>query len=246
MAALLAERDGLDDADRRDALTTEIILLNRGVAESVAGRFTGRGIGSEDLRQVAYEALIKAVHRFDASRDRDLLSFAIPTIRGEIRRYFRDHGWMVRPPRRLQELQQRIGHSRQDLAHQLGREPTTEELAAVMGISATECLQAMQAYGCFQVPSLDQPLEPGGHGSIADTVIAEDRSTEVADTMLTLGPVVRTLPDRDRRILYLRFYEERTQAEIGRELGVTQMQVSRLLSGIFTKVREQLGDVPVR
>jgi RNA polymerase sigma-B factor len=230
----------------RQELLTEVVLLNRGVAESVAGRFSGRGIAYEDLRQVAYEALIKAVHRFDPSRDRDLLSFAVPTIRGEIRRHFRDHGWMVRPPRRVQELQQQIGHVREELAGEVGREPEPAEVAERAGVDRREYDSAVAAYGCFHATSLDAPRDPNGEGaSLGDSVMAENRTEEASDAMLTLGPVVRELPARDRRILYLRFYEELTQAEIGAELGVTQMQVSRLLSGIFDKVRDQVGDYPV-
>lgn len=231
--------------EEREHILGKIILLNRCVADSIAMRFAGRGVATEDLKQVAYEGLVKAVRRFDPSRDHDLLSYAVPTIRGEIRRHFRDHGWSVRPPRRVQELQQRLSRSKEELAKELGRDPEVVELLEHAEIDRKEYDRAMEAYGSFRAVSLDQPREPGGESTLGDVVVAEDLTTSASEAKLILAPVMRDLPERDRRILYLRFYEERTQAEIGEELGVTQMQVSRLLSGIFGKLRERVGENPL-
>ncbi|MGN0063967.1 MAG: sigma-70 family RNA polymerase sigma factor [Nocardioides sp.] len=225
----------------RERLLDEVVILNRCVAESIAARYEGRGLATEDLRQVACEGLVKAVHRFDASSGKDLLTFAVPTVRGELRRHFRDHGWVVRPPRRIQELQQRIGRAADDLRQQLGRDPSTEEVVADMGVDPEEYAAALEAYGSFVPVSLDQATTAGGDQPLVDTLPDESADQRAAEARLVLAPVVRELPARDRRILYLRFFEERTQAEIGAELGVTQMQVSRLLSGIFERVREAVG-----
>lgn len=241
----LFERAQDASEEEREHILGEIILLNRCVADSIAMRFAGRGVATEDLKQVAYEGLVKAVRRFDPTRDHDLLSYAVPTIRGEIRRHFRDHGWSVRPPRRVQELQQRISRVKEELGKELGRDPEVAEILEAAEIDRSEYDRAVEAYGSFRATSLDQPREPGGESTLGDLVVAEDTTTNATEARLALAPVVRNLPERDRRIIYLRFYEERTQAEIGEELGVTQMQVSRLLSGIFSKMREQVGEYPL-
>lgn len=228
------------EADRT-AIQHEIIVINTCVAESIARAYSGRGIAAEDLRQVACEGLVKAVQRFRPEEGKDLLSFAVPTIRGEIRKHFRDLGWTVRPPRRLQELQQRINRASEELAHRLGRDPEVGEVLESAQINRAEYDEASQAFGCFRTTSLDQPVAGAEGRSVADSVVADDAEVHASEARLTLEPVVRDLPARDRRILYLRFYEDRTQAEIGEELGVTQMQVSRLLTGIFGRLREEIG-----
>ena len=240
--ALLREAADLPEAERRPLLD-EVVVLNLCVAESIAQRYSGRGVAAEDLRQVAYEGLVKAVSRFDPANDKDLLSYAVPTVRGEIRRYFRDHGWTVRPPRRVQELQQRINRAAEDLRQSLGRDPEPDEVAADLGIGRDEYDAAEEAQGCFAPASLDGATSPAGDRPLGETLPDEATDAAAAEARLVLAPVVRELPARDRRILYLRFFEERTQSEIGAELGVTQMQVSRLLSGIYDRVRSAVGDV---
>lgn len=231
----------MSQAGRADAVE-EVILLNQCVAESIASRYARRGIPEEDLRQVAYEGLVKAVKRFDPTRDKDLLTYAVPTIRGEIRRYFRDLGWMVRPPRRVQELQSQVSEGAEQLAHDLGREPTRAEVLKNLDISVEDYDAAMAAYGSFQPGSLDRPQEAGSTRTVGETLPLEEVGHEAAEARQMLAPVVRRLPKRERRILFLRFYEDMTQAEIGEDLGVTQMQVSRLLSGIYRKVRGEIGE----
>ncbi|HYF73520.1 MAG TPA: sigma-70 family RNA polymerase sigma factor, partial [Nocardioides sp.] len=136
--------------DERDELLGRVVVINRGVAEAVAARFRNRGVAQDDLVQVAYEGLTKAVRRFDPELRNDLLTYAVPTIRGELQRYFRDQGWTVRPPRRIQELQWRVGQVRERLTQGLGREPGGDEIAGELGISVEDYRDAAAAFGCFQ------------------------------------------------------------------------------------------------
>jgi RNA polymerase sigma-B factor len=138
----------------REELLDEVVLINRGVAEAVAARYRGRGVPAEDLQQAAYEGLVKAVHKFDPNVRPDLLTYAVPTIRGEVQRWFRDQSWMVRPPRRIQELQWRISRSIDHLSQELGRPPSHGEVSKDVGCSTDELDEAVQGFGCFQPPSL--------------------------------------------------------------------------------------------
>lgn len=234
---LLTKAHNTSDSARREALFDEVILLNRGVAEAVANRYRGRGVAPEDLHQAAYEGLVKAVHKFDPSVRPDLLTYAVPTIRGEVQRWFRDQSWMVRPPRRLQEMQWRVSRGIEGLEQELGREPTDGELCERLDCTPEELDETVQSFGCFQPPSLDRPVG-GLDGPTLGDAIADGRDEQsAAEARATLAPVVRTLPERDRRILYMRFFEDRSQSDIGGELGVTQMQVSRLLERILRDLR---------
>ncbi|MDN4162887.1 sigma-70 family RNA polymerase sigma factor [Nocardioides abyssi] len=243
--ALLDRLRSTSDEARREDLRRELVLVNRGVAEAVARRYRGRGIADDDLVQVAYVGLVKAVARFDPDRGHDLLTFAVPTVRGELTRHFRDHGWAVRPPRRIQELQTRLIRTAEDLAHELGREPTEAEVAEALDVSPEEYDEANRAWGCFAPRSLDAPLAPGGDpdssslGELLVDASGEDPLT-ASDARVALAPVVRALGERDRRIVYLRFFEDRSQAEIGEDIGVSQVQVSRLISRILDRMREEL------
>lgn len=230
------------DDQERDELLGRVVVINRGVAEAVASRFRNRGVAQEDLRQVAYEGLTKAVRRFDPTLRNDLLTYAVPTIRGELQRYFRDQGWTVRPPRRIQELQWRVSRVVEQLTQEHGREPSDQEIADVLGTSVEEYRDAATAFGCFQPTSLDQPLGRETETSIGDLIAGVDDDESASEARMTLAPVVRRLPERHRRILYLRFFEDLTQEEIGHDLGVTQMQVSRLLSRILGDLRAELRE----
>lgn len=245
----------LDDArrastlGRRRGLLEQVVLINRGVAESVAARYRRRGVAQEDLEQAAYEGLVKAVYRFDPERNKDLLTYAVPTIRGELQRHFRDHSWSVRPPRRVQELQWRVNRRTEELAQELGREPSDAQVRDSLDVSREEYDEAMIAFGCFSPTSLDQPLglDPGNTGdTIADVIPDESTDTgsslEAAEARTTLEPVLKGLPERDKQILYLRYFEDQTQEQIGEALGVTQMQVSRLLTRILRDLRDALGE----
>lgn len=237
-ARLLRAAWKCDDPDEAADLREQVVLLNRGVAESVALRYRNRGIAQDDLNQVAYEGLTKAVLNFDPTRRKDLLSYAVPTIRGGIQRYFRDQGWVVRPPRRIQEQQWQANQLVEELGHELGGEPTAEDMAGALGISLEEYLETVSAFGCFQPSSLDQPTVGGS--TVAEQLVADDRDGEAAEARVELAPAIRHLSERDRLVLYLRYFEDRTQEEIGEYLGVTQMQVSRLLTRILATLREEL------
>ena len=227
---------------RRAELIDEVVLLNRGVAEAVANRYRNRGVPLEDLQQAAFEGLIKAVNRFDATVRPDLLTYAVPTIRGEIQRWFRDQSWMVRPPRRIQELQWKLSHGAEELSQSLGREPTDEEVATHCDCTVQEMEEALQAFGCFHPPSLDRPIDAADGPTLGETLVEdEEHEQDAAEARAILGPVIRHLSARDRRILYLRFFEDQSQRDIGDELGVTQMQVSRLLDRIFRDIRTKLA-----
>jgi RNA polymerase sigma-B factor len=240
---LLALAERTTDELVRQQLLEEVILLNRGVADAVASRYRRRGVPIEDLQQAAYEGLVKAVNRWDSSHGRPLLTYAVPTIRGELQRHFRDHGWTVRPPRRVQELQWQVSTCIAELTQEVGREPSDLEVRERLGITDEEYADAMTAFGCFQPTSLDQPVGPEAAATLGELIpdqAGDDAGVDelaAADARATLGPAVRSLPFRDRRILYLRFFEEQTQEQIGEELGVTQMQVSRLLARILRDLR---------
>lgn len=238
-ADLLDRARGVPSGARRDDLLNEVVVENRGVAEAVAARFRDRGVPLEDLHQTAYEGLLKAVRRFDPDVSDDLLTFAVPTIRGEIQRYFRDHGWVVRPPRRVQRLRGDLHAATEDLLARLGREPTPEELREHLGIDRAEYDAALQARGAQRPASLDQQV--GGDTSmVLGDLLHADSSTEPNEDRVVVAQLLSTLDDRERLLVRLRFVDDLTQAQIGAHLGVTQMQVSRLLAGIVGRLRAEL------
>jgi RNA polymerase sigma-B factor len=233
-----------DADDHRLELTNELASVNMPVADSVVARYRSRGIATEDLQQVAYLALTKAARRFDPEAGHDFLSFCVPTIRGEVRRYFRDRGWMVRPPRRIQELQQRLTRARSDLTVTLGRPPSADELAEHLEEDPADVREALDGQGCFTPASLDRPVNADtGTTSLGELIGDEDGSHSAVEARVALAPVVRRLSERDRHILDLRFFQGLTQREIADDIGVTQMQVSRLLTRIFRDLRQELGPV---
>lgn len=228
---------------RREELLDYVVRINMAVARTVAGRYFHRGVDEDDLVQVAYMALTRAARDFDAHRHQDFLSYAVPTIRGELKKHFRDHGWMVRPPRRVQEAQARITRAEGALSQELGRPARPSEIAAHLDMDLDEVIEALAADGCFSPSSLDRPLstnDDGGGASLVDFLGEADQATPAAEARVVLGPVVRQLKPRDRRIVYLRFFEQRSQQEIADEIGVTQMQVSRLLARILRDLRRDL------
>ncbi len=229
------------DPEEQARLRQEVVLVNMPVARGIAQRYGRRGLSADDLFQVAYLGLVKAVEGFDPSYERDFLSYAVPTISGEVKRFFRDFGWTVRPPRRLQELQGRIMQAGDRLSHRLGRSPRPSEVAEELGVDEEEVLEALAADGCFTPASLDLPVTEDGSTSLGELVADAGPQYDAAEARLVLGPVVRRLGERDRRILELRFFHEWTQERIANELGVTQMQVSRLLSRILRQLRAQLS-----
>jgi RNA polymerase sigma-B factor len=234
--------DRLDEATcetEQKRLVEELIAANMPVACSIAARYRRRGIPDEDLEQVAYLALCRVAHSFDRTRGHEFLSYAVPSIRGEVRRYFRDQGWMVRPPRGIQEMQGRIASVHSELSTRLGHPPTAAELAEGLHEPVSQVEEALQANGCFTPTSLDQATSADA-GSIADRLGEVEPGLDAAEARVVLRPVVRGLSDRERTILDMRFFGQCTQQEIADEIGVTQMQVSRLLSTLLRRMREEL------
>jgi len=239
--ALLVQRAGSTNEEERQSLLEQAIELNLGIAHSIASRFRGRGVESDDLDQVAYLGLLKAARSYRPDTETPFLAYAVPTIRGEVKLYFRDCSWTVRIPRRLQELQGSIAAARPQLVQDLQRDPTLEELAEAIGVEVGEVEAAIAADGCFSVLSLDRPMDGESTASLADTIAdEEDGAFERTEAVAVLEPVLSELAPRERRILELRFIEGHTQADIGAEIGVSQMQVSRLLRGILDRLRDQI------
>jgi RNA polymerase sigma-B factor len=244
-SVVLAAAADTRSGSRRAELLEYVVRINMGVARSVASRYLNRGIDEDDLLQVAYMALTRAARDFNPDRHDDFLSYAVPTMRGELKKHFRDQGWTVRPPRRVQETQARITRAEGELVQELGRSPLPSEIAAHIGAEVDDVIEALAADGCFAPASLDRPLaraDGEGAASLGDFLGEDDTTQPAAEARVALAPVVRRLKERDRRILYMRFFEERTQQEIADDIGVTQMQVSRLLSRILRDLRQDLGD----
>ncbi|MEV6283878.1 sigma-70 family RNA polymerase sigma factor [Kribbella sp. NPDC051770] len=238
---LLTTRAATTDEAERRRLLEQAVELNLELARGIAQRYRGRGAEDEDLEQVAFLGLMKAAAGYRTDTDVPFIGYAVPTIRGEVKRYFRDCTWTVRIPRGLQDLQGKIARVLPILTQELGREPDLDEIAVRLNVSPADIRQAESARGCFNVISLDRPAGetdlPLGD-SIAD---AEDPYLHHFETVDMLGPILDDLAPRDRRILELRFIENRKQADIGTELGISQMQVSRLLSRILADLRVRLA-----
>jgi RNA polymerase sigma-B factor len=232
-----------DSADERARMLESVIEMHLDLAHAEAARYRSRGIPLDDLRQVAALALTKAARGYDVTTGHDFLSYAVPTIRGELRKHFRDHGWMIRPPRRIQELQARINAAEAELSHRLGRSPQPGEIAEHLDESREAVIEALASDGCFVPASLDHPA--GGEGAtttLGDLLPVEDDEQSATEARLLLRPVLRQLSERDRLILRMRFYDGLTQREIAANIGVTQMQVSRLLTRILGQLRSGVGE----
>lgn len=243
-AQLLGEAHACADPDRARELLDEVVVINIPVATAIASRYRNRGVPEEDLRQVACMALTKSVQRYNPQcAGEDFLSFAVPTVRGEVRRYFRDQGWTIRPTRRMQELQAAIFAVLDELHTELGRSPRPRELADRLGEPVEAVHEALALDGCFQPTSLETPVGVDGATTVGDLIGNEAEGWAAAEARLLLGRMVRNLGERDRRILYLRFFEGRSQREIAEDIGVTQMQVSRLLTRIMRDLRCGVGEV---
>ena len=240
---LLLERaaelsEALADAEpaEAEAIRRELVLSHLGSADAVARRYRGRGIDQQDLEQVARLGLVEAAARYDPCLG-SFVAFAIPTMTGMIRRHFRDRGWSVKPPRSIQEQFPRLSQARQELAHELLRWPTTVEVADRLSLSAEQVQLVRQADGCFQTSSLDAFIGPRPEPMGERLPEQEDRYA-VVEQQLILEPAWRQLSDRDRRVVYLRFYDELSQREIAEEFGVSQMQISRWLTRILARLRD--------
>lgn len=205
-------------------------------AEYLARRFSGRGEPIEDLTQVAMIGLLNAIDRFDPTREVRFSTYAAATIVGELKRHFRDKGWALRVPRRLQELAVRVNGSLPELTQQLGRSPTIPELAAHLDVSTDDIADAMDAVQAYSTTSLDTPAGEDAKSPI-ESLGQEDPSIELLDEWSSIAPAVAELSPRDRRVLYLRFFRGLTQSEIAEDVGVSQMHVSRILTQTLDKLR---------
>jgi RNA polymerase sigma-B factor len=216
------------------------VVLNMGIARAIASRYRGKGIADEDLTQAAYMALLKAARGFDPSFEREFLSYAIPTIQGEVKRQFRDYGWMVRPPRPIQKLQSEVSTAMGELTQTLGRSPRVSEVAQFLELPVEDVVEALSADGCYTPTSLDIPVGEDGSGTLGELIGVEDAEMGAAEARVMLAPAVQQLSERDRRVLFLRFFKQHTQAQIAEDIGVTQMQVCRILSRVLAELRGRL------
>jgi RNA polymerase sigma-B factor len=228
----------LPDPSARERLTERFLPL----AEHLASRFSGRGESRDDLVQVASLGLVHAVDRFDPDRGVQFATFASVTIVGELRRHFRDKGWSIRVPRGLQEAALLINKTLAALWQELGRSPTIEEIAERTDLPEDTVLEAMDAVQAYSTTSLDVPVGDEGGGATAGDLIGEaDPAFAMSEDWLHIAPAIADLPERERTILYLRFFKDMTQTEIAHEIGISQMHVSRLLSQSLARIRGASG-----
>lgn len=241
--AALLKRASLSTGQERDDLLDEVIVLNIPVAHALAGRYRNRGQNADELEQVACLALTRAVQGFDPELGDDLLVFAVPTILGELKRYFRSSNWAVRPPRRIQEIRPRIAAADEELTQSLGRSPSPSEIARELDCSTEDVEEAISCADLAHATSLDQPASESG-SPLADLLPDSEAGFEHSEAVAMLAPACRRLKVRDRLILRMRFYDQLTQQQIADELGVTQVQVSRLLARIFNDLRQSVTGSP--
>jgi RNA polymerase sigma-B factor len=229
------------DGAARARIRDELVEMHLPLVEYLARRFRNRGEPLDDLVQVATIGLIKSVDRFDLERGVEFSTYATPTIVGEIKRHFRDKGWAIRVPRRLQELKLSLTKATSELSQKLGRSPTVAELAGHLGMSEEEVLEGLESANAYSAVSLDAP-DGGDEDSpaVADTLGAEDESLEGVEYRESLKPLLDQLPPREKRILLLRFFGNMTQSQIADDLGISQMHVSRLLARTLTQLRAGL------
>jgi RNA polymerase sigma-B factor len=230
--------DSAEFQRHRDKIVERCLPL----ADHIARRFEGRGEPHDDLVQVARVGLVNAVVRFDVKAGSDFVSFAVPTIMGEVRRHFRDNSWSVKVPRRLKELHLRLGTATADLAQRLGRAPTASELASELGMDRDEVVEGLVAGSSYNTLSIDS----AGTGddddirAIADTLGDVDAGLDQIENREALRPLLEALPERERMVLVLRFFESMTQTQIAERVGISQMHVSRLLAKSLARLRDQL------
>jgi len=225
----------------RRALRDQAIETWRPMAKRLARRYTGRGEPLDDLLQTATIGLIKAIDRYDPERGESFIGFAIPTILGEVRRHFRDHGWVIRVPRRLQEMRLAIGDANSALTHTLGRPPTVADIATHLKVSEEEVVEGLEGARAYNAISLSVPVGANEIHELGDTLGADDHGYELTEVNLALRPALARLTERQRRIVTMRFYGNQTQSQIAEEIGVSQMHVSRLLTAALAELRTYLG-----
>ncbi|MEV6018542.1 MULTISPECIES: RNA polymerase sigma factor SigF [unclassified Streptomyces] len=218
-----------------------LIEMNITLVQFAASRFRSRGQDEmEDIVQVGTIGLIKAIDRFELTREVEFTSFAVPYIVGEIKRFFRDTTWAVHVPRRLQEARVALAKATEELRSRLGRMPTTRELSELMSLSERDVIEARKAANGYTSTSLDAAITSSedGEAALADFIGVDDTALELVEDFNALAPMIAQLDDRERRIIHMRFVDELTQAQIGEHLGISQMHVSRLLGRTLAKLRE--------
>ncbi|HZA40395.1 MAG TPA: RNA polymerase sigma factor SigF [Actinomycetota bacterium] len=233
-----------ENEDERAVVREKLVDQYIGLVEFLARRFRNRGEPLEDLVQVGTIGLLKAIDRFELEREVEFSTYATPTIVGELKRHFRDKGWAVRVPRRLQELHLELTKIISNLGQELGRSPTVPEIAEHAGISEETVLEGMEIAHAYSFTSLDAPIDTDDaeSSSFADQMGGEDEQLENLEYRASLAPEMAKLPERERKILFLRFYRGMTQSEIADRLGISQMHVSRLLNRTLMRLREALGE----
>ncbi len=232
------------DSPEHTYVRDTLIELNLPLVRYAAARFRSRNEPMEDIVQVGTIGLIKAIDRFDCERGVEFPTFAMPTIVGEVKRFFRDTSWSVRVPRRLQELRLALTKASDELAQRLDRSPTVAELAKVLGVTEEDVVDGLAVGNAYTASSLDSPApedDGGGHeGTLADRLGYEDTALEGVEYRESLKPLLAQLHPRERQIIMLRFFANMTQSQIGEEVGISQMHVSRLLTRTLSQLREGL------
>lgn len=228
------------DPDEQAALRQRLVVVNVPVATSIALRYRSRGEAVEDLVQAAHLGLVKAAGGFDPDRGRDFLAYAVPTVSGEVKRHFRDQGWDIRPPRRVQELRSEVEKASNELTQTLGRSPRLSEIADHLGAGEDDVVECVASADLYHVHSLDAPVGGADDLAVGDTLGDIDPLLGQIDDVLSVRPLMDRLSPRDRRILALRYFNGWTQQQIADDVGVTQMQVSRLITKALRRLREGL------
>src|SRR5262245_22572061 len=236
--------DGAGSDGSRESARESLVHLHLPLVEPCARRFRNRGEPFEDLVQVGTIGLIKSIDRFDADRGVEFSTYATPTIIGEIKRYFRDKGWAIRVPRRLQELRMQIGTSTQELTQRLGRSPTPRELAEHIGCTMEEIVEGIESSNAYSTLSLDasDDSDDGGAATMLDALGVDDEGLEHVEIRESIKPLLDRLDPREKKILLLRFFKNMTQSQIADEIGVSQMHVSRLLNRTLEELRRSLEE----
>ncbi|MFI7003332.1 RNA polymerase sigma factor SigF [Nocardia sp. NPDC050175] len=238
---LFAELATLEPNDpHRITLRADLITRCLPLAEHIARKYAGRGENFDDLLQTARVGMVAAVDRYDPNYGASFVAFAVPTIMGEVRRHFRDYTWAVRVPRRLKDIQLSIGPAIDVLFQRLGRMPKAGEIATELGVDVVDVTQAMIAHNGYQTSSLDAPTDSDGPGaSLLDALGVEMPDYRTIEDVLAVRPLIAALPEREREVLFMRFFEAKRQTQIAEQLGISQMHVSRILSRTLDALREK-------
>lgn len=241
---LLAEMNRLaEDDPRRERLRARIVELHAPLVRGVARRYAGRGEPIDDLQQVAYLGLVKAINRFDPGIGDRFVTYAYPVVTGEVKRHFRDKTWGVRVSRRIQELRPLLQRTVQEYTRENGTSPTTAQIAALMGITEEETVEVIVACDAYRPLSLEAPADgsqSGDHGTVGEYLGSEDPALDAFIDGHALAPLIDELPERERTILLLRFFGNKTQTQIAEQIGLSQMHVSRLLRATLDRLRTGL------